>query len=78
MRAPRAKGRTWRTRHEAGKGQWFMKRCGRTMRLDVSITAGKPEIMGLKRSWTSQISRAVSSGTSFPSLPAALVAAANK
>ena len=50
-----------------------------TMRLRVSITAGKPVMTGRKRSCTSHTSSAVSSGASLPRtplLPAAVVAMA--
>jgi hypothetical protein len=40
------------------------------MRLEVSMTAGKPEMMGRKRSWTSHTSSAVSSGLRRPRLGA--------
>lgn len=47
------------------------------MRRLVSITAGKPEMTGRKRSCTSQTSSAVSSGASLPTLgrPAAAAVA---
>jgi hypothetical protein len=37
-----------------------------TIRLDVSTTAGKPLMMGLKRSWMSQTSKAVEVGSNLP------------
>lgn len=38
----------------------------RTIRLDVSITAGYPEIRSLNRSCTSQMNNVVVSGSSLP------------